>query len=69
MLVHLNSVSFWYLLTRELAAVILALFAYFATGRSILGAVAVCYFLTTAPSCSCTALQGNHLTLASTPIK
>lgn len=69
MILHLCSVSFWYLLPLELAAGIFALFAYFATGRSILGAVAVCYSLTTAPSMFCTALEGNHLTLASTPIK
>ncbi|MFC5862765.1 CPBP family intramembrane glutamic endopeptidase [Acidicapsa dinghuensis] len=61
MLIHLYSVSFWYFLALEVAAAIFASFAYFATGRSILGPVIVHYFYNTCTFMLYTALAGHPL--------
>jgi uncharacterized protein len=61
MLAHVWNVSFWYFLPMVVAAGIFASLAYFATGRSILGAVTVHYVFNTCSVMLGVALAGQPL--------
>jgi len=61
MLAHVWSVSFWYFLPMAVAVGIFASLAYFATGRSIVGAVTVHYVFNTCSVMLGTALAGQPL--------
>jgi uncharacterized protein len=61
MLAHVWDVSFWYFLPMAEAAGVFASFAYYATGRSILGAVTVHYVFNTCSVMLGIALAGQPL--------